>query len=127
MKISESRVEAGFPSPAESYSEKSLDLNDLCVENEAATFFVRVSGESMKDAGIFHEDILIVDRSLEVSRGDIAIFCIDGEFTVKRLSFKKNGHPILLSANSVYSDIVIDENSDFSVWGVVTFVIHRTR
>ena len=82
------RVSAGFPSPAEDYVEKSLDLNELCIQHPAATFFVRVQGESMVEAGIFPDDVLVVDRSLRAKHGDIIIASLESEMTVKQLHLK---------------------------------------
>ncbi len=117
-----SRVEAGFTSPADDFVEDYLDLNDLLVKRQDATFFVRVSGHSMKDAGIQPDDILIVDRSIEAKHGKIVIAVIDGEVTVKRLS-TYGGRVILKAENSQYKDIPI--NGALHIWGVVTSIIHQ--
>lgn len=122
MPLYSSHVQAGFASPAEDFVEEYLDLNDLLVKREEATFFVRVAGRSMVDAGIQPEDILIVDRSLEAKHGKIVIAVIDGEVTVKRLSIQ-NGSIILKAENTQYSDIPV--NGALHIWGVVTSVIHR--
>ena len=119
-----SGIPAGFASPAEDYIEKQLDLNDLVVKHPHATFYVRVDGDSMRDAGIQSGDILVVDRSLEPSHGKIVVALLDGEFTVKRINMGSN-QLTLLPANSAYAPISISEASDFQVWGVVTYVIHR--
>lgn len=118
-------VSCGFPSPAESYIESSLDLNQLCITNPPATFIVRADGDSMISAGIFPHDLLVVDRSLDASSGDIVIATIDGEFTVKYLQKK----PVLklVPANEKYSDLVINEEQDFLVFGVVTNIIRQVR
>lgn len=118
-----SRVAAGFPSPADDYVEKKLDLNEHLVKSPAATFFVRVSGESMTKAGIFHGDLLIVDRSLEVKEGSIIVAILNGEFTVKRF-IKRDGRMLLAAENDAYQPIEIHPDMDFEVWGVVTNVIH---
>ncbi|MCE5295175.1 MAG: translesion error-prone DNA polymerase V autoproteolytic subunit [Chlamydiales bacterium] len=119
-----SSVQAGFASVADEHIETYLDLNELMVKHPAATFFVRVAGDSMKDAGIFTDDILVVDRSLTPVSGKIVVACLDGEFLVKR--FITDGKNIrLVSANPRYLDINIrPEQSDFRVWGVVSYVIH---
>lgn len=117
-----SKVEAGFASPADDFVEEFLDLNDLLVKREEATFFVRVAGYSMIDAGIQPDDILIVDRSLEAKHGKIVIAVIDGEVTVKRL-FKQGGRVLLKAENKRYKDIPV--NGPLHVWGVVTSVIHQ--
>lgn len=117
------KVPAGFPSPADDHVEQQLDLNEHLIKNPPSTFFVRVSGDSMKDVGIFPNDILIVDRSIDPVDGKIVIAVIDGELTVKRLR-KKNGALFLMPENPEYSPIAVKELQDFSIWGVVTNVIH---
>ena len=117
-------VEAGFPSPAEDYVEGSLDLNKHLIKHPAATFFVKVSGDSMIDAGIYPDDILIVDRSLEAVDKKIVIAVIDGELTVKRLRYR-DSLLFLEPENCGYLPIKITEEMAFEVWGVVTNVIHR--
>lgn len=119
-----SRIPAGFPSPADDYIEEDLDLNELVVKHPTATFFVRVEGESMRDAAISPGDILVVDRSLEAKTGKIIIARLDGEFTVKRLQIK-GSRITLQSENALYPAIEVDAGSDFQVWGVVTYVIHK--
>ena len=117
------KVAAGFPSPADDYIEKTLDLNDLLVQKPAATFFVRAEGESMLGAGIHPNDILVVDRSIEAVPGKIVICALNGELTVKRL--KSMADKIILGAeNPAYPDIIIQEAIDVVIWGVVTSVIH---
>lgn len=116
-------VSAGFPSPAEDYVEGSLDLNKHLIKHPAATFFVRVSGDSMINAGIYPNDILIVDRSLEAVNNKIVIAVLNGELTVKRLKLK-DGEIFLYPENKNYSPIKIQENFDFEIWGVATNVIH---
>lgn len=120
-----SRIPAGFPSPAEDYIENQLDLNELIVKHPTATFFVRVEGESMREASINPGDILVVDRSLEAKSGKIIVALVDGEFTVKRLLINE-GEITLQSENALYPSIKINPESDFQVWGVVTYVIHKT-
>lgn len=117
-----SKIKAGFPSPADSYMEKKLDLNEYLIKHEAATFFLRVSGDSMEGAGISSNDILIVDRAEEVKDGNIIIASLNGELTVKRLK-KRQGKVTLVPENPEYNEIVVTEESEFEVFGVVTFVI----
>jgi len=119
-------VQAGFPSPAEDYLDKTLDLNALLISHPAATFFVRVMGDSMQNAGICSGDVLIVDRSLEVLENAIVIAVVNGEFTVKRL-LKKEGRIFLAPENPSYPILEIAPESDFQVWGVVTYVIHKAK
>ena len=120
------RVSAGFPSPAEDYVEKSLDLNELCIQHPAATFFVRVQGESMVEAGIFPNDVLVVDRSLRAKHGDIIIASLESEMTVKQLHLK----PIpvrLLPRNPAYQPIIIEGDMVMEVFGVVTNVVRSLK
>ncbi len=116
-------VSAGFPSPADDYLERRLDLNEHLIKNPASTFFVRVNGDSMINAGIYTGDILVVDRSLDPKDGNIVIAVIDGELTVKRLSIGKN-KIALLPENPKYKKIEITSEMNFEVWGVVRSVIH---
>ena len=121
-----SKVQAGFPSPADDYVERTLDLNDYLITHPASTFFVRVSGDSMTGAGIHEDDILVVDRSLEAKHNTIIIAILNGELTVKRLNIN-NGVYTLMPENPLYPKTIITEEMDFSVWGVVTSVIHRFK
>ena len=117
------KVAAGFPSPADDYVEKKLDLNELLVQKPAATFFVRAQGESMLGAGIHPNDILVVDRSIEVTPGKIVICALNGELTVKRLDCI-NEQWLLKAENPAYADIILHDELEMIVWGVVTNVIH---
>ena len=119
-------VEAGFPSPADDHLERALDLNEELVRNPAATFFVRVKGESMRDAGIRSGDILVVDRSVSPADRQIVVAMIDGEFTVKRLR-KQNGRITLEAENPSFSPIDVGEDQELTIWGAVTYVIHQAR
>jgi len=119
------RVSAGFPSPADDHIQKRLDLNELVIKHPAATFFVRVEGESMRDAGIFHNDILVVDRALTPKNQDIIVCVINGDFAVKRFQ-RQNGHISLLAENPSYRPIEVTAEMEFQVWGVVTYVIRKT-
>ena len=121
-----SGIQAGFPSPADDYVEKQLDLNELIVKNQPATFFVRVEGDSMRDAGIRSGDILVVDRSLTPVSGKIVVAIMNGEFTVKRIEMSVKGIT-LLPENSSYPAIEVPPESDFQVWGVVTYIIHKAQ
>lgn len=119
-------VQAGFPSPADDYVEKQLDLNELLIDHPAATFFVRVEGNSMIDAQIFSGDVLIIDRSLQAQSGSIVVAILNGEFTVKRI-VKKQGKLFLVAENPAFPPLAITEETDFQIWGVVTYVIHKVR
>lgn len=117
-------VPAGFPSPAQDYIEASLDLNQFLIAHPTSTFFVRVDGYSMIEAGIHPDDILIVDRSLDAIHNKIVIAILDGELTVKRLKIIK-GEYWLTPENPEYEPTKIAEDIDFTIWGVVTYVIHK--
>ena len=121
-----SMVSAGFPSPADDYLDVPIDLNEHLVENVAATFYIRVIGNSMIDEGINDGDLLIVDRSKDPKNNDIVIGILNGEFTVKKIEKIKN-KLFLVPANQNFQRIEINSEMDFSVWGVVTYVIHKTR
>tara|TARA_B100000965_G_scaffold278864_1_gene236676 strand:- start:2112 stop:2540 length:429 start_codon:yes stop_codon:yes gene_type:complete len=120
-----SRISAGFPSPADDYIENNLSLSELLVRNHLSTFLMKASGDSMINVGINHNDILVVDRSLEAKNRDIVIAIFEGNLTVKRLSIKTNGSVLLKSENSLYKNILIPEVADLEIWGVVTSVIHQ--
>ena len=117
------RLPAGFPSPADDYLEGKLDLNRHLIKHPAATFFVRVTGDSMIGAGIHSGDLLVVDRSLEPADKNVVVAVLDGELTVKRL-FKQNGVLRLLPENQNYQPIEITAQQSIEIWGVVTSVIH---
>ena len=117
-------ISAGFPSPADDYIDKKLDLNEHLIKNPSSSFLIKVKGDSMIDAGINSGDILIVDRSLEPADGKIVIGVIDNEFTVKRIICK--GKKLFLQAeNKTYSPIEITEDMEFKIWGVVSYAIHK--
>ena len=117
------KISAGFPSPADDHLEKKLDLNSHLIKHPAATFFVRVNGDSMVNAGINDNDILIVDRSLKPSHGKIVIAVVDGQMTVKRLH-KRSGKLILMPENNHFKPIEITESMTVEIWGVVVTSIH---
>ena len=119
------RVPCGFPSPAEDYVDHKLDLNELIVNRPSATYFLKVSGESMIDAGISDGDMLVVDSSITASHGDIIVASVGGEFTVKRLQL----HPSiqLVPMNTRFKPIAIKTEDALEVFGVVTFVIKSTH
>jgi DNA polymerase V len=121
-------IKAGFPSPAQDYMDASIDLNRELIKHPASTFFGRVSGDSMLDAGLEDGDILIIDKSLDPVDGDIAVCYIDGEFTVKYIR-KDEGHDFLwlFPANPDYRPVRITEENDFLIWGIVTASIRKHR
>ena len=119
-----SRIAAGFPSPADDHLEAPLDLNEHLVKHPAATFVVRVDGDSMTGAGISDGDILVVDRSEEPVPGKIVVAVLDGELTVKRL-VRKDGQIFLAPENPRYRPIAVAAEQDLHVWGVVSGVVRR--
>lgn len=121
--LTSSTVNAGFPSPAQDYTECQLDISTKIIKNPSSTFLVRAKGNSMIEKGIQDGDILVVDKSLEAKNNSIVIAYIDGEFTVKRF-VKKKDKVILYPANDEYKPIEITSENEFLVWGVVTYVLH---
>lgn len=122
--FSESLISAGFPSSAENFVERTLDINDLLIKHPVSTFYIRVIGDSMINAGINTGDILVVDRSLTLTNNKIAVVRINNEFTVKRINFTKE-KVLLIAENDNYQPIEINNEMDFEIWGIVTFVIHK--
>jgi DNA polymerase V len=117
-------ISAGFPSPAEDFEEQRLSLDNELVKNKEATFYARVSGQSMIGAGLDDDDLLVIDKSLEPKHNKIAVCFLDGEFTVKRLKVE-NGNVWLQPENPNYPIIPITEANDFVIWGIVTNVIKK--
>ena len=117
-------ISAGFPSPADDFKEERLSLDEELIKNKEATFFARVSGQSMIDAGLDDNDLLVIDRSLEPEHNKIAVCFLDGDFTVKRLKVTKDG-VWLQPENSSYKPIEITQENEFVIWGIVTSVIKK--
>ena len=117
-------ISAGFPSPADDFMQQRLSLDSELVKNKEATFFARVTGQSMIDAGLDDNDLLVIDRSLSPSNNRIAVCFLDGEFTVKRLKVKK-GEVWLQPENKDYKPIKVTQENDFIIWGIVTNVIKK--
>jgi len=122
LPLYQSKVQAGFPSPAEDDMDSTLDLNEHLIRNPASTFYVRVTGDSMVDAGIKENDLLVVDKSMQPSHNKIVIANVEGEFTVKRLKIINNEW-FLVAENKNYPSMKI--NNNISIWGIVTAVIHQ--
>lgn len=119
-------IQAGFPSPAQDYISESIDLNREIVQHPASTFYGRVSGESMINDGINPDDIIVIDRSLEPHDGDLAVCCLDGEFTLKRIHLEKD-KVWLIPANEEFDPILVTPEDRFEIWGIVTYTIKRNR
>ena len=118
-------VKAGFPSPAQDYVERTLDLNELCIRHPNATFFVRVEGDSMIEAGIYDGDVLVVDRSIDAEHGDVVVAAVGSEFTVKQLYTQPRLQ--LLARNPAYPPITLREGDELNIFGVVTNVIRQMK
>lgn len=117
-------IAAGFPSPAEDFKEVRISLDKELIENENATFYARVRGNSMIDANIEDGDLLVIDRSIETRNGKIAVCMIDGEFTIKRLKVEKD-QIFLMPENNAFKPIKVTEDNELIVWGIVTYVIKK--
>ena len=123
--LAQSSVKAGFPSPAQDYLNEEIDLNKLLIPHPEATFFVKISGDSMMDAGILDGDLAVVDKSQEASDGDFVIAYVDGDFTIKQFRMDAaGGRGWLVPWNKHYPRIEVQSGEDFRIWGVVTYVIH---
>ena len=122
--LSEERVAAGFPSPADDYASTKLDLNRELIKNPASTFYARVSGLSLVDEGINDGDLLVIDKSLEPHDGSLAVCYIDGEFTLKRFE-RHDGYGLLMPANREFRPIKVTGENDFIIWGIVTYIIKK--
>ena len=120
------KVSAGFPSPAQDYIDKKIDMNEHLISNECATFIVKVGSLSMKNAGIDIDDELIVDRSLNAKHDDIVVALIDNDFTVKRLKIEQH-RTWLKAENPDYDDIHLKDGQQLIIWGVVTFILKKAR
>lgn len=129
LPLYQSKVPAGFPSPADDHVEKRLDPSEYLIDQADSTFFVTIQGESMIEAGLMPGDKAVVDKGKLPVVGDIVLAMIDGEFTIKTLSKQKDGRPKLLPANSSgkYTPILIEEPMQFEIWGVVTGSFRRFR
>jgi umuD protein len=120
-------IRVGFPSPAQDYISESIDLNRELIDHPASTFYARVVGDSMAEEGITEGDILVIDKSVEPEHGDLAVCCLDGEFTLKRLRFLEEGGICLMPSNRRYRPIHVTDGSSFTVWGVVIYTIKANR
>lgn len=124
LHFAEQGVSAGFPSPAFDFEDTSIDLNEHLISNPAATFYGRVKGDSLKNAGISDGDLLIIDRSSEPANGKIAVCYIDGEFTAKRIQISES-EVLLIPENENYETIRVTEENDFLIWGIVSYAIKK--
>ena len=120
------KVCAGFPSPATDYVEDEINLNEELIPNKASTFLIRVQGSSMVNENIFEGDILVVDRSLNLKKNSIAVLNFEGQLVVKKIIKKRNIFFLLSKNGNQIKETEINENSDIQVWGIVTYVLHKT-
>ena len=118
-------VQAGFPSPGDDHAEIRLDLNDLVVPHPVSTFFMRVSGDSMIGACIYHNDVIIVDRAITATHNKIVVARLGENFTLKRLEIINNKKLFLKPENPKYTAMEVTSRADFEIWGVVTWVVHQ--
>lgn len=124
LPLYESPASCGFPSPAEDYIQGQINLQEICVKNPPATFFLRAAGDSMIGLGIHNNDLLVVDRSLDATHNRVVIAAVDGELVVKKL-VRRKGRVLLMPANPEYKEIDITDREYVHVWGVVTWAVHR--
>ena len=124
LHLAQEKISAGFPSPADDFKELRISIDQEVVRNEEATFYARVSGESMQGAGLDDGDLLVIDRSIEPKNGKIAVCYIDGEFTVKRLKVVEDG-VFLIPENPKYQPIKVTEENELIIWGIVTYVVKK--
>ena len=121
----EDGISAWFPSPASDFEKSRISIEKVVVKNKESTFYAKVSGESMKNAGLDDGDILVIDRSEELKNNKIAVCYLNGEFTVKRVKIEKD-HIYLVPENDKYEPIKVTDENEFIVWGIVTYVIKKT-
>ncbi len=127
LQYADAGVRAGFPSPAQDYISATIDLNKELIQHPASTFYARVEGDSMSGEGITEGDILVIDKSIEPEEGDLAVCCLDGEFTLKRLHFASDSRIYLMPSNRRYRPIEVSGESNFMVWGIVIYTIKANR
>ena len=126
LPFAEGGIRAGFPSPAQDFIGESIDLNRDLISHAESTFYARAVGDSLKDANVYEGDILVVDKSLEPRDGDMAVCCVDGDFTLKFIE-KHPDYLLLRPANAAYKPIKVLPDDYFMVWGIVTYIIHKVR
>tara|TARA_B100001113_G_C20878029_1_gene521312 strand:+ start:234 stop:668 length:435 start_codon:yes stop_codon:yes gene_type:complete len=122
----ENGISAGFPSPADDFKEIRISLDEELIKNKEATFYARVSGDSMQDAGLSDGDLIVIDRAINIENNKICVCYLDGEFTVKRI-IKRGRKLYLKPENKNYKEIEIKKDSELIVWGIITFVIKSVK
>ncbi len=128
LEYAQGGIRAGFPSPAQDFAGETIDLNKDLIQHPASTFYGRVVGDSMIEEGIAEGDILVIDKSIEPEDGDLAVCCLDGDFTLKRIKFdRKSDKLYLMPSNRSYAPIEVTPENEFMVWGVVLYTIKPNR
>lgn len=128
LEYADSGIHAGFPSPAQDYAGETIDLNKDLIQHPASTFYGRVVGDSMQEEGITEGDILVIDKSIDPEDGDLAVCCLNGEFTLKRIKLDHISQKLyLMPSNRKYSPIEVTPDNEFMVWGVVVYTIKPNR
>lgn len=128
LEYADAGIRAGFPSPAQDYVGETIDLNRDLIRHPASTFYGRVVGDSMSGEGITEGDILVIDKSIEPEDGDLAVCCLDGDFTLKRIKIDRRTRRLyLMPSNSAYKPIEVTPDNEFMVWGVVLYTIKSNR
>ena len=127
LQYADGGIQAGFPSPAQDYMSETIDLNRDLIPHPTSTFYGRVVGDSMIEEGITEGDILVIDKSLEPENGDLAVCCVDGEFTLKRIRITPDRRLLLMPSNRRYRPIEITPDNEFIVWGIVLYTIKPNR
>lgn len=127
LQYADAGIRAGFPSPAQDYISESIDLNKDLIQHPASTFYGRVVGDSMIEEGIEEGDILVIDKSIEPEDDDLAVCCLDGEFTLKRINITRDNRVYLMPSNRRYKPIEVTPDNEFMVWGIVTYTIKAKR
>lgn len=127
LQYADQGIQAGFPSPAQDYIAETIDLNKDLIAHPSSTFYGRVVGDSMSGEGITQNDILVIDKSIEPENGDLAVCCLDGEFTLKRIHVTRDGRVFLMPSNNHYQPIEVTPENEFMVWGIVLYTIKPNR
>ena len=127
LQYADAGIRAGFPSPAQDYISETIDLNKDLIRHPASTFYGRVVGDSMIDEGIEEGDILVIDKSIEPEDNDLAVCCLDGEFTLKRINITRDNRIYLMPSHRRYKPIEVTPDNEFMVWGIVTYTIKAKR
>ena len=127
LQYADGGIRAGFPSPAQDYISETIDLNRDLIRHPASTFYGRVVGDSMIEEGIEEGDILVIDKSVEPENDDLAVCCLDGEFTLKRIHITRDRRVFLMPSNRRYKPIELTRDNEFMVWGIVMYTIKANR